>query len=182
MSNGYNLFGDATGGTIIPKTGDQIGTSGAPINPLLGSLDDNGGPTETCALLLGSPALDKGGHIEGMTKDQRGQFRPLDDPLVAAAPGGDNSDIGAFEAQPALPANLSTRGNVLTGDNILDGGFIISGEILSAKTVLIRAIGPSLSGLGLTGVLADPTLNVYSSNSELLSRRMIIGEIRSRLK
>ena len=37
-----------------------IGTSGSPINPLLGNLTNNGGPTKTHALLLGSPAINAG--------------------------------------------------------------------------------------------------------------------------
>lgn len=163
FSNGYNLIGDGTGGTIMPMDGDQIGTSDAPIDPLLGPLQDNGGPTETCALLGGSPALDAGGAVEGLTGDQRNMPRPVDDPLLEPAPGGDNSDIGAFESQPAQSANISTRGNVLTGDNILDGGFIVQGDNDVSKTILIRAIGPSLSGV-LNGVLPDPTLSVYGQD------------------
>ena len=163
ISHGYNLIGDGTGGAIIPMTGDQIGTSAAPIDPLLGPLQDNGGPTETCALLGGSPALDAGGAVEGLAGDQRNMPRPVDDPLLDPAPGGDNSDIGAFESQPAHSANISTRDNVLTGDNILDGGFIIQGPVDETKTVLIRAIGPSLSGV-LNGVLPDPTLSVYGQD------------------
>jgi predicted outer membrane repeat protein len=163
VSNGYNLIGDGTGGTIIPMAGDQIGTSDAPIDPLLGPLEDNGGPTETCALLAGSPALDAGGAVEGVTGDQRNLSRPVDDPLLDPAPGEDNSDIGAFESQLAHAANISTRDNVLTGDNILDGGFIIQGQADKTKTVLIRAIGPSLSEV-LNGVLPDPTLSLYGQD------------------
>ena len=62
--------------------------------------------------------------------------------------------------------NLSTRAQVLTGDNILDGGFIITGT--EAKTLLIRGIGPSLSSPGLSGVLADPTLELHGPNSSAL--------------
>jgi hypothetical protein len=59
--------------------------------------------------------------------------------------------------------NLSTRAQVLTGDNILDGGFIITGT--ESKDVIIRGIGPSLSSPGLSGVLADPTLELHGPNS-----------------
>ncbi len=62
--------------------------------------------------------------------------------------------------------NLSTRAQVLTGDNILDGGFIITGT--EAKTLLIRGIGPSLSSPGLSGVLADPTLELHGPDSSAL--------------
>ena len=62
--------------------------------------------------------------------------------------------------------NISTRAQVLTGDNILDGGFIITGT--ESKDVIIRGIGPSLSSPGLSGVLADPTLELHGPNSSAL--------------
>jgi HYR domain len=104
-SQGYNLIGNNSGATITPTTGDQIGTPAAPIDPLLGPLQNNGGPTFTHALLSGSPATDKGSAatdpVSGnpITTDQRGFTRPVDNPAITNAPGGDGSDIGAFEEQ-----------------------------------------------------------------------------------
>jgi hypothetical protein len=73
--------------------------------------------------------------------------------------------------QPPPPAtnitNISTRGQVLTGDNILDGGFIITGT--ESKDILIRGIGPSLSSPGLSGVLADPTLELHLPDGSVVS-------------
>jgi hypothetical protein len=63
----------------------------------------------------------------------------------------------------ARALNISTRLRVLTGDRALIGGFIITGAV--NKKVVMRAIGPSLSQFGLTGVLADPTLELYDSSS-----------------
>ena len=63
--------------------------------------------------------------------------------------------------------NISTRAQVLTGDNILDGGFIITGT--ESKDVLIRGIGPSLSSPGLSGVLADPTLELHLPDGSVVS-------------
>ncbi len=60
-SEGYNLIGDGTGSTGFTAPGDQVGTSTDPIDPKLGPLQDNGGPTFTQALLPGSPAIDAGG-------------------------------------------------------------------------------------------------------------------------
>ena len=54
--------------------------------------------------------------------------------------------------------NLSTRGLVSGGDNVLIGGFIVSGT--EPKTLVLRALGPSLSGFGLSDVLRDPVLSV----------------------
>jgi hypothetical protein len=63
---------------------------------------------------------------------------------------------------PAQPVNLSTRMRAGTGDNVGIGGFIISG--VTPKHVLIRAIGPSLEQSGVPDPLADPVLELYSSN------------------
>lgn len=57
--------------------------------------------------------------------------------------------------------NISTRGQVSTGDKVLIGGFIISGA--SAKKVLIRAVGPNLTNYSVTGVLANPMIELHRS-------------------
>src|SRR5262249_18005001 len=58
-SQGHNLIGDGSGGSGYTST-DLVGTSTNPIDPKLGPLQDNGGPTQTMALLPGSPAIDAG--------------------------------------------------------------------------------------------------------------------------
>ena len=58
-SLGWNLVGDATGCGMVSEEGDRLGTAAEPIDPLLGDLADNGGPTPTHALEPGSPALDR---------------------------------------------------------------------------------------------------------------------------
>jgi hypothetical protein len=89
------LSSDNGGGFLTAPT-DQINT-----DPLLGPLQDNGGPTFTHALLPGSPAIDKGKNFSGATTDQRGPgfVRTFDDVSTANATGGDGTDIGAFEVQ-----------------------------------------------------------------------------------
>ena len=62
--------------------------------------------------------------------------------------------------------NLSTRGLVSGGDNVLIGGFIVTGT--EPKSMVLRALGPSLSGFGLSGVLRDPVLSVYDSSGKLV--------------
>lgn len=57
--------------------------------------------------------------------------------------------------------NISTRMKVGTGQNVLIGGFIIKGS--QPKTLVLRAIGPSLTTSGVTNVLADPVLEVHDS-------------------
>ena len=79
--------------------------------------------------------------------------------------------IGIFElydlhATGGRTGNISTRGQVLGGDNILIGGFIIGGS--EAKTVITRAIGPSLGEAGVANPLSDPTMDLRDSNGDLV--------------
>ena len=62
--------------------------------------------------------------------------------------------------------NISSRLRVQTGENVLIGGFIVIGS--DSKKVLVRGIGPSLTGQGVSGVLADPVLELRDSASRLI--------------
>ncbi len=99
-SQGYNLIGNR-GVTDFNQTGDQAGTSGAgnQLDPRLLPLALNGATTPTHALQSDSPALDKG-NCFGCSSDQRQFTRPVDMTAIPPAANGDDSDIGAFEAQP----------------------------------------------------------------------------------
>jgi hypothetical protein len=66
---------------------------------------------------------------------------------------------GVTPGPAAQPVNLSTRMRVQTGDNVGIGGFIISGT--APKHVLLRAIGPSLTQVGVPNALADPVLELH---------------------
>ena len=95
-SDGYNLIGNAGSVTAFTQAGDQAGGSfGSSIDALLDPLDDYSGPTATHRLRGGSPAIDAGESF-GYTVDQRGVTRPRDG-ATPNAPGGDGSDIGAYE-------------------------------------------------------------------------------------
>jgi len=58
-------------------------------------------------------------------------------------------------------ANISTRLNVGVNDDVLIGGFIVRGP--EPKRLILRAIGPSLTGAGVSGAMADPTLELHDS-------------------
>jgi CSLREA domain-containing protein len=107
----YNLVENTTGCTIGGVTTHNL----TGVDPQLGFLKDNGGPTFTHALKAGSPAID-GGNPSGckdetnttMTVDQRGFVRPVDGDLVP----GSRCDIGAFEflsAGPPTPTATPTQ-------------------------------------------------------------------------
>ncbi len=94
-TGGHNLIGVGTGGTGFQNgtNGDQVGTDLDPIDPGLGELANNGGPTLTQALLSGSPAIDHGDNSGIPATDQRGVVRPRD----GDGNGSRIVDIGAFE-------------------------------------------------------------------------------------
>ncbi len=62
--------------------------------------------------------------------------------------------------------NVSARNNVGTGANALIAGFVITGN--APVQLLIRGIGPTLSTYGVGGVLADPKLQIFDSNAQVL--------------
>jgi CSLREA domain-containing protein len=101
-SKGFNLIGKKDGSTGFTLATDKKGTIASPLNPGLDpkGLRSNGGPTQTIALMSGSPAVDKGtsaGLTGTLTTDQRGFARTVDKSGIANATGGDGTDIGAYE-------------------------------------------------------------------------------------
>ena len=84
------------GGTVSSLGYNLIG-----VDPLLGPLQDNGGPTFTHAPLPGSPVIDAGNNFSGADFDQRGLefLRTVDFSDRPNAAGGDGTDIGAVEVQ-----------------------------------------------------------------------------------
>jgi hypothetical protein len=88
-----NLIGDGSGMTGLSNgvNGNLVGAADNPIDPLLGPLTFNGGPTLTHALLPGSPAIDAGNNAYATDWDQRGPgFRRVVNGTI---------DIGAYEVQ-----------------------------------------------------------------------------------
>jgi hypothetical protein len=96
FSSDYNLFQRTNGATV---TGAMTHTLRS--FPFLGPLQDNGGPTLTMALQVGSPAIDQGKNF-GDSPDQRGRRRPFHFGPFPIAPGGDGTDIGAYELVGAI--------------------------------------------------------------------------------
>ena len=73
----------------------------------------------------------------------------------------------SFPTVGPQPLNLSTRGNVSGGDGVLIGGFVITGT--DPKTVVLRALGPSLSSFSVPNVLSDPVLRLFNSSHALIA-------------
>ena len=106
----YNLLQSFAGANVVGATAHVIIGQ----DPLLGPLQNNGGPTFTMALLPGSPAIDQSRNF-GFNTDQRGLPRPWDLASVINAGGGDGSDIGAYEflPTPRLNIQLASTANVV---------------------------------------------------------------------
>lgn len=94
ISQGYNLIEGTVNTTVTGNTATNVlGT-----DPQLLPLRNNGGLTNTHALSPNSPAVDTGNNF-GSVIDQRGSIRPVDNASIPNAPGGNGTDIGAFERQ-----------------------------------------------------------------------------------
>ncbi|MDA8564066.1 right-handed parallel beta-helix repeat-containing protein [Mariniblastus sp.] len=157
----YSLIG-ATDLTITGN-GNQVGTLMSPLDPLLGPLADNGGPTQTLALLAGSPAIDAGSDAlaAGLSSDQRGFpfVRAFDDPTASGA----SVDIGSFEVQTLSP--------ILVVDNRVDEN---DGDLSAGNFSLREAIDLINDDLGANTITFDPSVFTGESNSLI---RLTQGEL-----
>jgi len=82
-------------------------------------------------------------------------------------------DTASYTSTSPRLVNLSCRQLVPTG-GMLTAGFVISGD--TSKTVLIRASGPTLTTYGVTGVMPDPQINVYSGSTVIASNAGWAGD------
>ena len=119
VSEGHNLIGNNEGCSFTPGPGDQVGSASSPIDPKLGPLADNGGPTPTHALVPSSPAIEGGDTVFPRSggagcdaADQRGASRI------------GTCDIGAYELVLCLGVPVNRVGgaaaDVLTGSEGAD--------------------------------------------------------------
>jgi hypothetical protein len=89
--------------------------------------------------------------------------------------GGANNTIGVAlvevydlnQAVASTLANISTRAFVSTGADIVIAGFVLGNGTMS-NNVIVRGIGPSLAGAGVSTPLANPTLELRNDNGMLI--------------
>lgn len=93
------------------------------------------------------------------------EYRAASNSLYAATFG---RGIYTLQLPSGQALNISTRVRVETGGGVMIGGFIVSGNV--PKTIGVRGLGPSLSEFGLTDLLADPILELHSSDGTLLAQ------------
>src|SRR6266478_989242 len=155
-SFGYNLSSD-NGGGWLTNTADQINTE-----PMLGPLQNNGGPTLTHALLGGSPALDKGKNLSSSSTDQRG-FPRIAYLCSTNAVGCDGTDIGAVE----LPGSFAV--GTITVDNLNDSG---AGSLRNA--IFLAGICPDTNTI-VFAPSAYGTISLTSGELLITSALSILG-------
>jgi hypothetical protein len=144
VSQGYNLVGNNTGCNLPPTTGDLIGIQSNPIDPLLGPLQNNGGPTLTHALHPGSPAIDSGSPA---TPGTGGGACEATDQRNVSRPQGPVCDIGAYEAR--VPAVQFSAGNFSVGEAA--GTATITATLSAASQWTITANYATSNGTALAG-------------------------------
>ncbi len=142
-SQGHNLSSDNS--CKLNAASDLKNT-----DPKLGPLADNGGPTQTHALLPDSPAIDAGDGNGCPDEDQRGGLRPVDGPDDDGDP---ECDIGAYEfgAIVATPTpSPSPEPQLLQGDVDCNGNAnsVDSLKVLRYVAQLSVAQGPDCPLIG----------------------------------
>ena len=133
-SQGFNLVENPNGNTGFNQPGDLTSQ-----DPQLGTLQDNGGPTQTQALLAGSPAIDAGDptFTPPPATDQRGSDRVAD----GNGDGVPRLDIGAFERQPNGVQAINFQ--VETSNAATDGQlFSLFGAPADSGTLTMSFDGP----------------------------------------
>ncbi|MEA5569406.1 choice-of-anchor Q domain-containing protein, partial [Anabaena sp. UHCC 0399] len=133
--NANNLIGSLTGASGTIGTGSDITFASAGItniNQVIGSLANNGGATQTHAIVVGSAAINAGNNAlipSGVTTDQRGITRTI----------GDTVDIGSYESPfiPPVAANdtATTDENTVVNINVLANDTDANGDSLNITQV-----------------------------------------------
>jgi hypothetical protein len=174
-SSDHDLIGDGTGANLSNGTnGDLVGTTESPINALLGPLQNNGGPTQTMALLAGSPAVNAGDNAvvpAGVITDQRGPgFNRIFAGVV---------DIGAYELQSTVIATTtavttstatSTYGDMLTFTATVAGNLTPVGGVtfvIDSGTPVVGIAGAT-TGSAATWTFTTSTLSAGSHTVQAL--------------
>jgi hypothetical protein len=175
----FSLLGVNTGATITNNGGSLIGTAASPIDPLLGPLADNGGPTKTHALLAGSPAIDAGdpSAVAGVGDvpqfDQRGvafnrvvngriDFGAFEHGAVSADFDGDldvdGSDFLAWQRGLGASGAAATRANGnADGDGDVDGADLAAWK---SQFGLAQAAAAAAAMIGNVTVAQHPSLTL----------------------
>jgi uncharacterized repeat protein (TIGR01451 family) len=183
-SSSNNLIGVDTGlSTDITNgaNGNQIGTAGSPVNPLLGTLGNNGGPTQTHSLLPGSPAINTGDST--LALDQNGVALTTDQRGAGfARVAQTNVDIGAFEVPAGTPDHLvfnvqpsNTAVNLAITPAVKVRIFDAANNPTTSTATVSLAIGTNPSGGTLNGTVSVAAINGTATYSNLSIDKLGVG-------
>ena len=101
------------------------------VDAQLGSLTNNGGPTQTMLPAFTSPVIDQGKDSPGLATDQRGDARTVDN-AKPRPPGGDGTDIGAVEvAKIPIVAIVEPATSITAWNATLNGKITTNGEAVT---------------------------------------------------
>ena len=92
---------------------------------------------------------------------------PTPTPTATPTPTPSATPTPTPTTSPSHLANISTRMRVGVSDNVLIGGFIVKGT--QPKKLILRAIGPSLTAMGVANALADPVLDLHDSTGAVIA-------------
>ena len=181
LIGGFIVTGNTSKKVIIRAIGPSLALGGTPLpnrlaDPTL-ELRDNAG-----ALIFFNDNW-----VDSPQKQQiiDSTIPPSDDreaAIVATLPPGNytaimrglnnTSGIGVLEVYDLAHvfssslANISSRGLVEAGDNVMIGGFIVDSQ---TSQLIVRALGPSLTQAGIVNALADPTLELYNGDGNIIA-------------
>ena len=97
------------------------------------------------------------------------RFTPTAAKTVLFESGFNTPQFVAVEPAQHTLLNLSTRGYIRGGGDVLIAGFVVGGTGPVGTTILVRALGPSLSSFGITDPLADPVIEIRDASGTLLA-------------
>jgi sugar lactone lactonase YvrE len=155
FDNAGNLFvADSESGTILKFTPD--------------------GTKSTFATGLGRPfgiAFEKNGTLVVADNEEGATLRIKPDGTKSTIFQSEFNTPQFVAIEPAQHhlLNISTRGLVQSGDDVLIAGFFVGGTGPVGTTVVVRALGPSLTALGVANALPDPVLELRDSAGTLIA-------------
>ncbi|RKX31488.1 MAG: hypothetical protein DRP71_13360 [Verrucomicrobia bacterium] len=184
---GFVIEGDVPKTVLVraigPKLGD-FGVGGFLVDPIVQvfnaaneviATNDNWGSAANLAEMLSAFADTGAFGLSDGSKDASALITLEPGPYTVKVSGvGGTIGVSLVEvydadgnAEGSRLVNISGRAQVGTGADVLIPGFVVDGD--ETKQYLIRAVGPTLGGLGVAGVLENPTLTVFQGTTEIIT-------------
>ena len=157
VTGSNNLIGDGTGMTGIANDDsgfNQVGTTSNRIDPKLDTLDENGGPTQTMALMAGSPAIAEG------------------NVLLATSKGGGGNNHGRHRRDRPLPFDQRGVGFSRTTFGVVDIGAFQSNLLTPSLVVTTLSDQPALGQTSLREAIGYADTLTTRSHRYLRARRV----------